>query len=157
MIQRIQSLYLLVSILLVSSLLSGITILSFISGDVTSKFNVFGLFWKNKSDEIYKPDVSFPFYVILILLILMQLATLFNFKKLKSQLKWSQYGFLLHVLTGLALLIFYFVGADWALPESTATPQIGLLLYLAGIPFSFLAVKAIKKDKALIDSVDRIR
>jgi hypothetical protein len=157
MIQRIQSLYLLASILLLSSLLSGVTVLSFVSGETNSKFNVFGLFWRSKNEEIYKPDLSFPFYIILIFLLLIQLATLLNYKKLKTQLKWAQYGFLIYVVLGLALLIFFLAGSDLALPASTATPGFGLFLFLAGIPFTFLAVKAIKKDKALIDSVDRIR
>ncbi len=157
MIQRIQSLYLFVSILLLSALLSGVAILSFTSEETDSKFSVFGLFWKNKNEEIFKPDLSFPFYAILILLILLQLSTLFQFKKLKTQLKWAQYSFMLHVLLGLSLLIFWLAGAELALPSSRVTPEIGLFLFLGGIPFSFLAVKAIKKDKALIDSVDRIR
>ena len=131
--------------------------LSFVSGDTHSKFTVFGLFWKNKNEEIYKSDLSFPFYIILIFLVLIELAALLNYKKLKAQLKWAQYGFLIYVVLGLALLIFFLAGSDLALPASTATPGVGLFLFLTGIPFTFLAVKAIKKDKALIDSVDRIR
>ncbi len=88
---------------------------------------------------------------------LMHLATIFNFKKLKKQLKWAQYSFLIYVISGLALLIFWLAGGEMFDAGLTVTPAIGLFLFIAGIPFSFLAVKAIKKDKALIDSSDRIR
>ena len=157
MIQRIQSLYLFISIFMLSTLLSGVSILSFASPEADSKFSVFGLFWKVKTEETFNPDMTFPYYMILIGLIMMQLITLFSFKKLKMQLKWSQFSFLSYVILGLALLVFYYLGSDWALPNSTASPGIGLILFLCGIPFSYLAVNAIKKDKALIDSVDRIR
>jgi hypothetical protein len=87
----------------------------------------------------------------------MLLATIFSFKKIKTQLKWAQYAFLIYVLLGFSLLIFWLTGSEWALPSSIVIPGPGLFLFLGGIPFSFLAVKGIKKDKALLDSVDRIR
>lgn len=157
MIQRIQTIYLFLSVLSLGALLSGVTILNFSSPDTSNIFNVFGLFWKSNADAVYKPDLVFPYYILIILLMLMHLATIFNFKKLKKQLKWSQYSFLIYVISGLALLIFWLAGGEMLSESLTVTPDIGLFLFIAGIPFSFLAVKAIKKDKALIDSSDRIR
>lgn len=157
MIQRIQSIYLFLSVLSLGALLSGVTILNFSAPDISNIFNVFGLFRKNNADALYKPDLVFPYYILIILLILMHLATMFNFKKLKKQLKWAQYSFLIYVISGLALLIFWLAGGEMLSESITVTPDIGLFLFIAGIPFSFLAVKAIKKDKALIDSSDRIR
>ncbi|MCE2710952.1 MAG: DUF4293 domain-containing protein [Cryomorphaceae bacterium] len=157
MIQRIQTIYLFLSVLSLGALLSGVTILNFSSPETSCIFNVFGLFWKNNGDALYEPDLLFPYYILLILLMLMHLATIFNFKKLKKQLKWAQYSFLIYVISGLALLIFWLAGGEMFDAGLTVTPAIGLFLFIAGIPFSFLAVKAIKKDKALIDSSDRIR
>ena len=157
MIQRIQSIYLFISVLFLGSLLTGLTILNFSTVETSSKFNVFGLFWKNNADVSHKPDLTLPYYILLLVLILMHLVTILNFKRLKNQLKLAQYSFLFYVICGLALLIFWLAGSELVFNDVKVTPGIGMFLFLGGIPFSFLAVKAIKKDKALIDSVDRIR
>lgn len=157
MIQRIQSVYLFLSMLLLSSLLSGIKIVSFSNDESESVLNVFGLFLTDEKGEPSHPEMAFPYYFFIILLILFHALTLLRFKKLKSQLKLAQYTFLAYTLLGLFLVLFALLGNSVALEDSTMTPGLGLILFVAGIPFTFLAVKAIKKDKSLIDSVDRIR
>jgi hypothetical protein len=157
MIQRIQSVYLFLSMLLLSVLLSGIEIVSFSNGESESVFSVFGLFWLDRKSGILHPDLAFPYYFFVILLILFHALTLFRFKKLKSQLKLAQYTFLAYVILGLVLLIYALVGNELLLEGSIMKPGVGLFMFLAGIPCTFLAVRSIKKDKSLIDSVDRIR
>ena len=157
MIQRIQSVYLFLSMLFLSVLLSGIAIVSFSNGESESVFSIFGLFRLDRESGFLHPDMAFPYYFFVILLILFHALTLFRFKKLKSQLKLAQYTFLVYVILGLALLIFALVGNEMALEGSTMKPASGLFLFLGGIPFTFLAVRSIKKDKSSVDSIDRIR
>jgi hypothetical protein len=101
--------------------------------------------------------MAFPFYILDIILVVMHAFVLFPHKKIKVKLKWAQYSFLIYVLSGLGLLIFMLTGSELALQGSAVSPKAGLFLFLAGIPLSYLAVKSVKKDKALVDSVDRIR
>jgi hypothetical protein len=157
MIQRLQSLYLLTSIILLSSLLSGVNLFHINSNEKLGELNVYGLVFNCKEQACVSQTIFQPFFVIPLVLIVVQLITLVKFKKLRIQLKWAQYNFLIYVLLGLISLIFWLVGADLMPQLALVTPGTGIFLFLTGIPFSFLAVKAIKKDKALIDSSDRIR
>jgi hypothetical protein len=82
-------------------------------------------------------------------------VTVFLFKKRKLQLLFCKINaLLLLVLLGGQILIFqYFtrsLSADVSYGPAVLMPIIGLIL-------SFLAIKAIKKDDALVKSWDRIR
>jgi hypothetical protein len=43
--------------------------------------------------------------------------------------------------------------------ENNASQELGLgyLFFIAGLPFSFLALIGVKKDKNLLDSLNRLR
>ena len=157
MIQRIQSFYLIIVLVPLVILLTGPAIVTFSNAQTSILFDVFGLFSTSEKDNALKPILVFPFYLLDMALILMHAITLIKYKKLKSQLKWAQYGFLFYVIMAFALLTFVLVGGELVIAEPIISPHIGLFLFLAGIPFTFLAVQAIKKDKELVDSIDRIR
>lgn len=133
MIQRIQSLYILIylfskSFLLYTSLL------------YTNPFNIF----------VYKFDL-FP--AILIFLIAASAIALFNFKNRKVQIKILYFQIIIQLIILISILI---------LACSVTNPikflqNYQILIYLIGFLLLILALIGIKKDQKLIDSIDRIR
>lgn len=136
MIQRIQSLYLLIAILL-----NGV--LSF----------YLPLWVTSENIEIYA--LSQPVAVSLFSLsVLISFITLFSFKKRKRQFVLGRINIILNfVLVG--------VFAYWTLSlpgeMDISEKGIGMLLPIISIVFIALANKAIKKDEDLVKSVDRLR
>ena len=136
MIQRIQSLYLIVAILL-----NGV--LSFYLPLWTTSDNV----------EIYA--LSQPVALSLFLIsVLISIITLFSFKRRKRQFILGRINIILNfVLVG--------VFAYWTLSlpgeMDISEKGIGMLLPIISIVFIALANKAIKKDEDLVKSVDRLR
>lgn len=136
MIQRIQSLYLLMAILL-----NGV--LSF----------YLPLWVTSENIEIYA--LSQPVAISLFSLsVLISFITLFSFKKRKRQFVLGRINIILNfVLVG--------VFAYWALSlpgeMDISEKGIGMLLPIISIVFIALANKAIKKDEDLVKSVDRLR
>ncbi|MBZ9651099.1 DUF4293 domain-containing protein [Psychroflexus montanilacus] len=136
MIQRIQSLYLLMAILL-----NGV--LSF----------YLPLWVTSENIEIYA--LSQPVAISLFSLsVLISFITLFSFKKRKRQFVLGRINIILNfVLVG--------VFAYWTLSlpgeMDISEKGIGMLLPIISIVFIALANKAIKKDEDLVKSVDRLR
>jgi hypothetical protein len=157
MIQRLQTLYLSVSILFLSTLLSGFTLIRFTSKELSVEMNAFGTTFSDAANHSKHSEQTIPFFIALVGLIALHFVSLITFKKLKTQLRLAKIACVAYIFFATALLIVYAIGEDIILMDSKAIPGVGFFVFLSGIPFSFLAVKAIKKDKALIDSVDRIR
>jgi MFS family permease len=136
MIQRIQSLYLVIAILL-----NGV--LSF----------YLPLWITSDNEEIFA--LSQPLALSLFLVsVLISIITLFSFKKRKRQFVLGRINIILNfVLVG--------VFAYWTLSlpgeMDISEKGIGMLLPIISIVFIALANKAIKKDEDLVKSVDRLR
>lgn len=136
MIQRIQSLYIVIAILL-----NGV--LSF----------YLPLWITSENVEIFA--VSQPIALTLFLVsALISIITLFSFKKRKRQFVLGRINIILNfVLVG--------VFAYWTLKlpgeMDISEKGIGMLLPIISIVFIALANKAIKKDEDLVKSVDRLR
>jgi len=136
MIQRVQSLYLLVAILL-----NGV--LSF----------YLPLWITSENVEIFA--LSQPVAISLFSLsVLLSFIALFSFKKRKRQFVLGRINIILNfVLVG--------VFAYWTLSlpgeMDISEKGIGMLLPIISIVFIALANKAIKKDEDLVKSVDRLR
>jgi len=136
MIQRVQSLYLLVAILL-----NGV-------------LNFYLPLWiTSENVEIFA--LSQPVAISLFLLsVLLSFIALISFKKRKRQFVLGRINIILNfVLVG--------VFAYWTLSlpgeMDISEKGIGMLLPIISIVFIALANKAIKKDEDLVKSVDRLR
>ena len=133
MIQRIQSLYILLYIVIKCFLL-------YMSLSYKSLFHFF----------INKVDI---FSSVLILLIFFSIVTLLSFKKRKTQIKLMYFLITLQLLFMISISIFTYMKVDslnFLQNYQTILCIIGLLLLL-------LCLRGIKKDQNLIDSIDRIR
>ena len=136
MIQRIQTLYLLIS--------AGISAgLSF----------VFYLWINDIGDKIYAIDYPL-FYSLFFGSALLSLISIFLYKNRKSQFMLGRLNILLNfVLLGL----FVYHSLNLSGETLVSEKGIGILLPIFSIVFLVLANKAIKKDEDLVKSVDRLR
>jgi hypothetical protein len=81
-----------------------------------------------------------------------------SYKNLKRQLKWARSCTFLYAVFVLASIVFYYAGGGFFIEGEYALELgLGYALLIAGFPFCFLAQLGIKKDKKLLDSLDRLR
>ncbi|MFN5844975.1 MAG: DUF4293 domain-containing protein [Flavobacteriia bacterium] len=150
MIQRIQSIYLAVAIILLSIVTTGARIASFMIDEGELKLTSFGLFLKMEGGDDYIADLSMPLYIVGILFVLLLVLTLMSYKKLKFQLSLAKLSFYVSlVLSGAVIATSFLFGS--------IAYGVGSYFIFITVPLTYLAMRGVKKDKSLIDSVDRIR
>ncbi len=135
MIQRIQTLYLVIVTL------------------VAAVLPFFLNLWLEGEVAIYAQDellISIAFYGIAIL----ALVTIFLYKKRQNQFVVNRLNMILNLF-----LLGFFVYRSLNLSGGTAVSEkgIGMLIPVFSIVFLVLANRAIKKDEDLVKSVDRLR
>jgi Domain of unknown function (DUF4293) len=152
MIQRIQSLYL----LLVSGLMTALAVLpvGLLTGDdIQVKVGAFGFTVLQGSFQS-----SFPVWVMGALAVLsafVAFITIFLYKKRSFQTTLCTFNGVLMVLFAVSYGVFYLVGLkgvdlDFSLNATVVLPVVGLV-------FNIMATKAITKDIELLSSLNRLR
>ena len=147
MIQRIQTVYILIAEILIASLF----FLKFADLSVNSElytFTVKGIF----NGEIMVFD-GLPIMVFVGLITLLHLVIILMYKKRVLQIRITVFTIILLIgLTGLFLYFIYtgFTDVKVAFKVPMAFPVIAVIL-------DYLAIRAIGKDEALVRSLDRIR
>jgi amino acid transporter len=157
MIQRVQSLYYLVCMVLLGSCLIGLDILRFVGQDKSYySFNVYGFkYFANNDSFAYQ---SGYYFIILIVLILLTFYTLMNYKNLAKQLKLSRNISFLYLAMVIALVVYSAIGGDYFFEgDNVRELGPGFMLLVISFPFSYLAQLGIKRDKKLLDSLNRLR
>ncbi|NPA38029.1 MAG: DUF4293 domain-containing protein [Chlorobi bacterium] len=153
MIQRIQTIYLSISVIL-TSLMFYIKLVTFTAPDGIFTMYYNGIFkGELNSGEIYINVTAFT--ILLMVSVLTGIITIFLYKNRILQIRIA--GLNIGLQIGLAALIYFFahtvgeeLNADFIFPYSIALPVISIILLI-------MAIKAIGKDEALIRSMDRIR
>ena len=141
MIQRIQTLYWSVAILLV--------IVVFLISNVI-EFQIKG--------EVSSVKSSFIFIVLSLIFILSAVLAILNFKKIKKQLQFAKLTIIFSFLLVVYLVLIKFIGHNiYGFEISTIKLDVGFYLILVTLPLSFLAYSGVKRDKNLLDSLDRLR
>ena len=133
MIQRIQSLYLLL-----------VAIVQFLALFVLDS-------WPDRYGSVSSLKEQPLLMVLLSLSALFAIISLLKYRSRKTQFVWNRLNLLIH-LTLLAL----FVIRVFSMTENPQRP-LSLFVPIVSIVLLFLANKAIKKDEELIRSVDRLR
>ena len=133
MIQRIQSLYIFLYIVIKCFLL-------YMSLTYKSLFH----FFINKVDLVSS---------VLILLIIFSIVTLLSFKKRKNQIKLMYFLITLQLLFMISISIFTYMEVD----SLIFLQNYQTILFIIGLLLLLLCLRGIKKDQNLIDSIDRIR
>lgn len=152
MIQRIQTVY-----LLLSALCMYLTfVFDYATLDlVTEKlqFNNSGIIFQEKN------LISIPFSIVAALIGTLSLGTIFLFRKRQLQLRLGRLSYILHLF----VIVAIFFAADNAVkalpaPEAVRVSyDVGFYLPVAALAFLFLANRSIKKDEELVRSLDRLR
>lgn len=145
MIQRIQTIYFVIAIILIVAPLSGVEILSYTNKGLEVSKNVYSLHLISENEQ----EPSY-FYLVNITLSLFGFYTMMSFKKLKKQLALSRILMAL-ILFACSMPIILAIG------RSALTPRLGFYLFLCSTLFVYLAIRAINKDKKLLDSLNRLR
>lgn len=145
MIQRIQTIYLLIAIVLVALPLSGIELMSYAVKDESVSMNAFSLRFLNEN----KIESSL-YFLMNIFLSLFGFLVMMSYKKLKRQLNMAKIYIGL-ILFACSMPIILTIG------RSDLKLGFGLYFCLSAIIFVFLAIRGISKDKNLLDSLNRLR
>jgi Domain of unknown function (DUF4293) len=155
MIQRIQSIYLLIMAVLSSLLIPG-SILNFTdkTGSVIRvSFNAVVRDNAGKATEII--EKLLPLSVLIVLITVMSLATIFFFKNRKIQIQLSR--FLIFLAAILVVAIIHICLRIVSKFESEIIPGLKMILPVLILIISILALRGIKKDDRLVKSYDRLR
>ena len=160
MIQRIQTVYFILVMLLLSALLSGVEIFGFPTLKNYFSYSVYGI-------QRFKSEVNAPFgkaeniegsvlFYFVIAFVLFNYYVMMNYKNLKKQFRLARLALLIYVV---GLLFVLVVGSLGLIVPGAVSIQLGWGYYLSvvGLPFSYFAFKGVKKDKEILESLDRLR
>lgn len=152
MIQRIQTLYLAVSAILLA-------IMSFSSlGEIASdnniyNFNIVGVKDIATGKLVYN---GWPLITLLIITLALILVIIFSYKKRILQMRMATVSIIL--LIGLVLVSWYFISASQKeLGDGLYSFKFPIIFPIVAAILNYLAIRSIAKDEVLIRSVDRIR
>ena len=156
MIQRIQSVYLLLVIASMASLFFlPLSSVSTTENNVVSihVYNVMG--HKTFQENVQTQNTpGYPVLVLCLVILTLTLLNLFLFKHIQKQIKLCQLIMLLIVV----LIALVFQQSEVVATEKThVVYHVGTYVTVASILWVFLASKAIKKDEELVRSADRLR
>ena len=150
MIQRIQHLYFGFVIINLSILLSGLEIGTYQAKEMPHQFTIYGFF---QGKEVVW---GFPFYLVIIALVALLLFTISKFKKLSLQLKLIKFTFLFYLLFVVGITSLFLFKLMPNVPDSVSF-GFGYYLLILGLPFTYLGLRGIQRDKNLLDSYNRLR
>lgn len=147
MIQRIQTFFLAVSILLLA-LLYKLPLAEISTNNTIYLFDIMGI---HNSDSIVFSGL--PLIIFLSLIIALHVFVIFSFKKRIRQIRILT--FTITLLLGLCGIFFYFAYAS--LDEAVVSFKIPVAFPIVAIILDYLAIRGIGRDEALVRSVDRLR
>ena len=147
MIQRIQTIFMLVAGLLIGSLY----VQKFADIIVNNELHIFNAFGIFKGEELLFSGL--PILIFIGIITALHLVAIFLFKKRILQIRVLAFSIIL--LLGLFGLFFYFTYAS--LDEVKVAFKVSVALPIVAVILDWLAIRAIGKDEALIRSLNRIR
>lgn len=149
MIQRIQSVYLLIVAILSVIVISN-PVGSFIgTGNSITEFTNLSLISQGGT-ESYEPWALFAIQMISAII---SLITIFLYKKRMVQIRFTLFNIILAVGYYATLVTFVFMLKG----ESTFVPSWVVCLPFVGIVLDWLAIRAIGKDEMLVKAYERLR
>lgn len=158
MIQRIQSIYILLAII-AGVMTFVLPFAHFYAGDVQiAEYAMFGVFnVQSDTFELANP-YPMPMWIMSALTILMSIFALVSFKKRAVQMRMVRLGFLVN----LSFIVYLFFAIDKVNAELYESSMdilyhAGFYMPVIAVVFLFLAQRGIKADEALVKSLDRLR
>jgi hypothetical protein len=159
MIQRIQSIYLLL-IVICQSLLFADDLVIFRNPELSFSLNLFGFYKLTSAGEEILLN-NYSLMAVNIIVMIFSMFIIFSFKNRKNQLKLAAFNLVL-ISSFIVLMFFSFDNAKSSSyntlgSEYSTNFGIVLILPILSLIFNFLAIKGIRKDEELVKSADRIR
>lgn len=155
MLQRIQTLYLGVSI--ITYILLFLFPIAVYQQDVHT-YKLFASGMKYMDPETFISFwATFPMLIILCILIILPLIAIFSYQKRRLQILFVNTGILLTIALIAMIFLFY---SDYFFKDIVKVRpdyQFGAFIPLISLVFLVLAFRAIRKDEALVRSADRLR
>lgn len=156
MIQRIQTVYLLLAALSVFAVFF-LNIAHF--SDAAGSSNLLGLYQLKKANgELGSVLASLPAIALLSLAGAVQLFSIFIYRKRKQQMQFVRFSYLF--LVAAVVAIWYFVDQNyWSLnlSEPDLKYRAGFYFPFVSFAFAWLANRSIRNDEELVRSLDRLR
>lgn len=147
MIQRIQTVYILLSAILIGSLFS-LSFAEIASNDQLFVFDIRGII---RNNTVQESGLSLALLIGLILIL--HIYTLFIYKKRILQIRVLVFTSILMV--GLFGLFYFFT--YYTFSDARINFKISAIFPLIAVVLDYLAIRSIRKDETLIRSIDRIR
>jgi len=153
MIQRIQTLFLL-GVLILMTLLFFFPLAELID----SANNSYSFIYRGIPSLIEGEPMLFkayPIAILLLVIVLNVLVTIFSYKKRMRQIRLTVFN--IFCMLGVVGLVYYNVNSQLEPMQAIANYSIVNAFPLVSIVLSYLAIRNIGKDEAMIRSMDRIR
>jgi len=147
MIQRIQTIFILASIILIGMMFS-MQFADIAYDKEIYKFDISGI---TKNGQKIFSGISITILAVIILAV--HILVFFSFKRRIRQIRLLT--FTIFLLLGLFGIILYFAYASFG--EQVIAFKMAVAFPLVVVVLDFLAIRAIGKDEALIRSIDRLR
>ena len=152
MIQRIQTIY-----LMLAAIMLGLTFVfpfaTYTLDQTDVLFNAYGV-----SKNVLEVSTFFPYYITIALSMGLALFSILQYKKRKVQITVGRLIYLLLVITIAFIFIdFYSLKGQFEIDSSAVSCGVSMFLPVAALPIIFMANRNIRKDEALIKSLDRLR
>jgi D-alanyl-lipoteichoic acid acyltransferase DltB (MBOAT superfamily) len=152
MIQRIQSIYLLLALILVG-LMAWLPLGEIVTGSNVFVFNIQGVINTANSGVLVN---GWPLMMMLAIIIIVQIVAIFMYKKRVRQMRFAMFNIIL--LIGLLGVSWYFLSSSMKQIEGGVHVfKIAMIFPLIASILNYLAIRAIGRDEALVRSIDRIR
>lgn len=159
MIQRIQSVYYGLAIVALLVPMLGMDIFSLATPTIFHHVTLFG-----NEAELLSPDATgltipqIPLFWGNLLVVVLLLITFFSYKNLKRQAMLGRFTILVYaaVIVVLGILGFVYTGLLIGY-EAAMAPGVGFYCIVIGILLTLLGNRGVKKDRKLLDSLNRLR
>lgn len=161
MIQRIQSIFLLLaSLIMIAVLFLPLWSETSSDGTETVSINSFELVYTQNS-ELTDPEVisAKPTWYISVLALIAAIVAMISIFQFRNRLTQMKLGALNSLFMGgtVALIYFFSTKGEPIIPNHQGSFEIGFFIVVAALLFNSLANRFIRKDEKLVRSADRIR
>ena len=152
MIQRIQTVYLALALILLG-LIAWLPLAEVVVAGEVFTFTIKGIV-NQASGEVLQNGV--PLMVILAIVLVLQIMIILGYKKRVRQMRMATYNIIL--MLGMIGVCFYFKYATFKeMTVDASAYKMALIFPVVAAILNYLAIRAIGKDEALVRSIDRIR
>lgn len=153
MIQRIQSLYLLLAIIALSLMFVFPVAQIHISAGETYDFFIYGISSKNMDAKLI--SMNWTSIAIIVTLILNAIICILSYKFRLIQVRLCILN--IFMMLGSIFLLWYNISSQAKTADADIHYLIPMIIPVICVVLTFLAIRAIGKDEALVKSMDRIR